>query len=1006
MFPELRTPNRLCAFLQGLPLVLVFILIVILPGGANAQISHTARVELTADPPVVPIGAYIYITRDPQKTLTRQAVVNRHQNNLRGARVETDIINLGLDASPVWMVFSVTNKSLQEEWILDFGTPAQGRMAVARTLTVWNQTQEETLAHMPHPEREDSSPLEGSGLPIKIRQGQTELFIVYMEPGGNLTNSIAPFLAQKETYAKGLRYGSAFSNALLVFTIAAAGFFAGLAFFQKTPSYLLFSSFFALNGLLFFLINAAFAETYGLTGELHLILFGAGIITALLGTRFFLDITAENPAENALIVSSGLILAMGIILKIFLLGNMSVFDDLLVFIPVILAFTIIAGISFLRGRREKYENLHYAGAFLVPLLGYLMASLSAADFLPSEAFFLDSYWLSLFPMAPLLMLAARRKMETLEEEERQRQSRQNRAEHSMARLKHSKESADQARLLRVIERERELMSDLREREIQRTEEMRRAKDMADEANRAKSAFLAVVSHEVRTPMTGILGMVRLLNDTKLNDKQSDYVLALQKSGEVMMSLLNDILDFEKIESGNMELEYIDFDLPKLVQGVVTLMSGHAAAKGIFLRADIPADFPRFLVGDPTRLRQVLLNLVGNGLKFTKEGGVTIRLRAARIDKNTQNVKDDYEIYFGVEDTGIGISEKAQKGLFRPFTQADKTVSRRYGGTGLGLAICKSLVEAMGNTIHVTSREGAGSTFFFTLLMEEGQDNGQDSSEWSMKDFRPATPPMNILLIEDNEMNRRVFEGFLEKSGHAVSQASSGEVGLQKIEKESFDVVFSDINLRGINGKEVTRAIRSSANPRISSLPIIAVSGNVEPEDIQSFYEAGMNDFIAKPFAPETLHKILEKVHSGNLANPGSALMTSGTKEESPPFNASPSLSPQNSPSPDLNMATIQGLLDALGKEQCQKLMHSFLEKSHEIVASLAQEQNFDEIRARAHELKGMAANFGFPLLSDLGGRLEKNAPQRNMAILEANIRELAPALERAEILISDHLKTC
>ena len=656
----------------------------------------------------------------------------------------------------------------------------------------------------------------------------------------------------------------------------------------------------------------------------------------------------------------------------------------------------------------------------------MVSGLSYAGFLNANAYNIDAYWLCLIPQAAFLLTATTKKIEFQRIEERAVEARESRAQNSLARLKQSKESADQARLLRVIERERELMAELREREMQRTDEMRKAKDMADHANQAKSAFLAVVSHEIRTPMTGIMGILRLFKDTKLSRDQADYLFAIQKSGDTMMALLNDILDFEKIESGNMQLEHIDFDLPRLAQGVMTLMSGHAATKNLNLKADIAEDFPRSLRGDPTRLRQVLLNLVNNAIKFTEKGDVTIRVRATKRDK-TAAIKGDYEVYIAVEDMGIGISEEAQVKLFTPFQQADSSVARKYGGTGLGLAICQRLVEAMGSAIRLTSATGKGSTFFFTLLMEKGKAETIEENEGAIAANVEKTPSKNILVIEDNDINRKVMQNFLEKDGHRITAIAGGEEAADLCMANKFDVILMDINLNGMSGFETIKTIRALPDRQKANAPIIAITGNTLQAEIEEILNAGFNDYLSKPIDFDRLLEMIGDAHKGKYAQTSAEQTSAPTAVKSfesfedyddfdldeDSFTVAENFlnkpaEQSSKPNDDsvFNVQMMDKLKKSLGKEQMDQLMFGFVEKSDEIVQALGEDikaTNIESIRDRAHELKGMGGNFGLSELSKIAGEIEKACKNNDMSVVAAQIQKLPAANARAKDAIKNWL---
>ena len=443
---------------------------------------------------------------------------------------------------------------------------------------------------------------------------------------------------------------------------------------------------------------------------------------------------------------------------------------------------------------------------------------------------------------------------------------QQREQESVNEITATREASENARLHRLIEHERDVMNELREREAQQNKEMRKAKEEADLANNAKSAFLAVMSHEIRTPMTGIMGMVRLLMETKLNEQQKEYTKTLMDSGDAMMALLNDILDFEKIESGKMDLENIDFDLHRLVNGIKTLMSGHAEAKNISLKVDMDENIPRYVIGDPVRLRQVILNLTGNSIKFTDKGGVSIRLSLAKGEK--AGGKDASRIRFAIQDTGVGISKEAQKNLFNPFSQADSSVSRKYGGTGLGLTISQKLIETMGGIIQIDSQEGKGSTFHFTVNMDHGSAQAIEKAEAQGADLTQSPEKsLRILIVEDNEINLKLMNELVSRMGHVTFTADSGEAGLEIAEKEELDMVLMDVELPGMSGMGTTKAIRAINDKDKAMTPVIALTGNVKDEDVRRCYASNMNGHLAKPVDPHKLKEQINKVISGKLDNP-------------------------------------------------------------------------------------------------------------------------------------------
>ena len=1011
------------AFFAGIAVILL-----LFASQAQAQLTRTERIELEDGRKITYVGPDSYVTSDPGKELSSQVVINRHKNNLRGERQSRHVIDLGSKGEAAWILFSVTNSSSQQDWVLDFGKIIDGRSALAETVDIYLADSNMVLSNLSGDTQNISRKIfNNRAVNLTIPEGQTELIALHINPENTLTNSLAPYFISKRDYTNSFNFSSdPFNSIIYAFFAGMIGIFIAITYLRRSPYYTVFSAYYIVNTLLFYIIESHFFVSSQYLGEGLLLLYVLSTLLGLFMTRAFFRITFDHHAENTAIFALAALTLVSGLIGIFVVGN-TTYGHMAIQVPAGLSMFAIAILAFFKGQAGQYAGVHYAAAWLVTLIGLVISTLSAQNIFPVESIYLNAQWFALFPQGMLFVLSVKKRIEMVEEEERHRRSRETREVQSRARLKHSKESADQARLLRVIERERELMAELREREMQRTEEMRIAKEMAVDADRAKSAFLAVVSHEIRTPMTGILGILRLLGDTSLNKEQQEYLMSIQTSGDTMMALLNDILDFEKIERGSMDLEEIDFDLSKLVEGVVTLMSGHAADKGLVLKSNISDSFPAFLIGDPTRLRQILLNLVNNAIKFTQQGDVTIHLKATPIED--PSIKSDYEIYIAVEDTGIGISEEAQRKLFSPFEQADNTVARRFGGTGLGLAICKRLVEAMGGAISVKSEEGNGSTFFFSILMNTGQSDSTIESVQTGAFYTADIPTMSVLVIEDNEMNRKVLLGFLEKGGHKVHLAESGEEGLNILKDHSFDAIFTDINLTGMDGIETAKTIRALPDREKAQTPLIAITGNVSQDDIKKYEEGGLNGFLPKPIVPEKLYEILEQIHRGGEAHEDVSPPAHETTPKEPPPAAEQSFEYEEEAEDDfdsfqdaellddgdanpegsfgaLDLSMIQGLLDSLGSEQFKSLMDGYIEKADEIVEALVALKDSgagELIRDKAHEIKGMAANFGVSETAAISGVIESAAQNNDLETAYAEIERLPEANQRAKDAIAQML---
>jgi|GEM_PF-1659190 len=383
------------------------------------------------------------------------------------------------------------------------------------------------------------------------------------------------------------------------------------------------------------------------------------------------------------------------------------------------------------------------------------------------------------------------------------------------------------------------------------DEARVAEEKAQAASKAKSDFLAHISHEIRTPMNAIIGMTELVATTRLTAKQRDYVGNIQISGNVLMALLNDILDLSKIEAGKVEIEHIPFSPADIFRNVQAIAAPKAEEKGLAISLEGAETLPDQLVGDPTRLSQILINLSNNAVKFTEKGGVTISVSTHDTGAGT------YMLSCAVTDTGIGMTPAQQAKLFKAFNQADETVTRRYGGTGLGLAICKQLVGLMGGDISVESDPGKGSSFQFNLPFTKAPEQTDVSATATQNGASiQQYEGRRVLVAEDNEINQLLARRALEPTGLEIDIASNGTEALKLAGKHAYDLIFMDLNMPDMDGISVTRTIRERDGG--TKVPIIALTASVAAEDIEACISAGMNDHLSKPFKADALHQKLSR----------------------------------------------------------------------------------------------------------------------------------------------------
>jgi len=899
-----------------------------------------------------------------------------------------------------WFLVRIGNYDpLRENWILDLGRNVSNSFGVSNLFYIYSSDNFEEKLVVDGRYINAKKQAEGqklNAIPLTIKSHTTQTFAFYIEPMRGMDFRISPKLVSENVYnglEKDYLKTTVTLVALMVVLLSVSAFFY---IKWRNPAFIILSIYTVLCAVVYSISDEIIP--YGNNT-------GAVLIDVITVIKYIVAIALTYRVLSVFRIGQRVLTRPVILAAFFMMigvwigsldyslnqySSLIIFGYLAYIIPLLLIFKSIA--AFVKTIKAN-SSLLFGVAWLIIFIEEAFLRTSSNSMVASETnLYLVMQFAHIIALYISTILITDFKNKTVSSHLKQQQLRRQAEDE----IKRTYEIVNRNHLLEVVQRERDLLLELKRHDSEIMQEEREEKD-------AKLKFLAMMSHEIRTPMTGIMGLINLLQGTSLSDKQREYIETLHQTGNALLLMLNDILDLSKAESGKMQIEYIDINIRDVVRHVSNIMEPFAHEKGVALNVGIAESIPKILIGDPTRISQILTNLVSNAIKFTSEGGYVNMI----INYDKKNDDGTHNIFFIIEDTGIGIPQDMQEHLFQPYVQAGKSIARKFGGTGLGLAICYQLVNSMGGKIGLNSIEGKGSTFYFNLPMHEGEE--PEVEENSAEAESDKKDKINILLVDDNDANRKIMalqmKQHLGKKAGELMTAANGIETINLMEKHKFDIVFMDLEMPDFSGIDVTGMIRKMGDKEKARVPIIAMTAHKEREIISECIQSGMNDFIEKPLNLDKLSKIInnianrDEIASGQL---GAALgeirnervpeMTDEEKKKHKIRIGNSDTLEISVPEDNINENVLGGIRKSLPIDEFKNLLNDLYESLEKEISSLEKATDRKDITAikfHTHSIYGAAENFGFDAVGYMARKVNKHANNNDeIEIIAKYVQEL------------------